>query len=135
MAQVRIYFTDGINTFTFPLVQAATAPEAGTKDVVIEGIRADGSIVIPGGKKSAEIIIKGIIVHNNDGYTQIIQDTNAMRTYVTNNIATLSQQHWNGSTWINDWSYTVKRIGDIDFSDSLEYLEQQYTVRFLILSF
>jgi hypothetical protein len=135
MAQVRLYFNDGTNTFTFPLVQSATNPEAGTKDVVIEGVRADGSIVIPGGKKSTEITIRGIILHNNDGYSQIIQDMNAMRTYVTNRVATLSQQHWNGSSWVNDWSYTVKRIGDIDFGESLEYLEQQYTVRFLILSY
>ncbi len=131
---VRVYFNDGSHTYTFPLVQSAQAPEAKTKDVLIEGIRADGSIVIPGGKKSAEIIVKGVIF-SNSGYTYVMSGMNTMRTNVTNNVATLSQQHWNGSSWTNDWSYLVKRSGEIEFEESLEYVEQKYTVRFLILSY
>lgn len=131
---VRIYFTDGINAYTFKYVQSISDSKEGMKAVVIEGNRGDGSIVIPGGKKSQEISVKGTIVQNS-GYMSITSEMNDMRTKVTTNVATLSLQHWDGSTWANDWSYSVRRIEEITFEDSLRYVDQNYEVKFLVLAY
>lgn len=132
--QVKINFNDGTNSYDFPLVQACPDPIEGSKAVVIEGNRADGAIVIPGGKKSQEITIKGIIF-DSDGYVDIQTKIAEMKTKVTTNLATLTKKYWNGATWINTWSYAVRRIEAVDFSESFQTNEQQYTVRFLIVSY
>ena len=49
---VRFYFSDGTNTYTFPLVQAINDNVPAIKATVIPGNRSDGSIAIPGGKRS-----------------------------------------------------------------------------------
>jgi hypothetical protein len=135
MAQVRLIFNEGeANEYIFPLAQAVSDSIPAEKSVVIEGNRADGSIVIPGGKKSVEITIKGIIFDEN-GYEAIVTKMNEMRSNIDTNVGILSMQHYDGGDWIDDWSYTVKRIGQIDFSDSFRVVDQEYTVRFLILAY
>jgi hypothetical protein len=134
MAQVRLYFNDGANQYTFPCVQSVSDPKEGMKATVIEGTRGDGAIIIPGGKRSQEIRISGVIV-DNDGYTDITTEMNNMRSKVTTNVATLSLQHYTGGTWVNDWSYTVRRIDEITFADSLRIIDQEYEVRFMVLSY
>jgi hypothetical protein len=135
--QVRVIFEDlsiSGSTFVFPLVQAISDPQEGMKATVIPGTRADGSIVIPGGKRSQEIVVRGIIF-DNAGYNNIITVMDDMRSEVTTNPGTLSLQHWNGGSWSSDWSYTVIRVNEIEFSDSLRYVDQEYTVRFLVLAY
>ena len=67
MATVRLYFNDGSNTYTFPYVFAVSDPEPGMKATIIKGNRGDGSLSIPGGKKSQEIRIRGKII-DDTGY-------------------------------------------------------------------
>jgi hypothetical protein len=131
--QVRIKFDDGINEYIFPIVQSVSDPAPGNKATVIHGTRGDGCIIIPSGKKSIEITIRGVIV-DNDGYVDITSKMNEMRTKVSTNVATLSMQHFDGG-WVNDWQYTVRRIDEITFSDSLRTVDQEYEVRFLVLSY
>ena len=132
--QVILNFNDGTKNYDFPLVQSISDPVEGMKSVVIEGTRGNGSIVIPGGKKSAEIEVKGIIA-DNDGYADITTKMATMRSDVTTNPATLTLKHWTGSAWANDWVYTVRRIDEITFDNSMRTYDQPYTVRFLILSY
>jgi hypothetical protein len=132
--QVRLYFDDTINQYTFPCVQSVSDPKEGMKATVIQGTRGDGSIIIPGGKKSQEIRISGVIV-DNDGYTDITTAMNEMRTKVSTNVATLSLQHYTGGSWVNDWAYTVRRIDEITFADSFRIIDQPYEVRFMVLSY
>jgi hypothetical protein len=134
MAQVRLYFDDGTNQYTFPIVQSVSDPKEGMKATVIQGTRGDGVIIIPGGKKSQEIRISGVIV-DNDGYTDITTEMNNMRSKVTTNVATLSLQHYIGGSWVTDWAYTVRRIEEITFSDSFRTIDQPYEVRFMVLSY
>jgi len=134
MSQVRIIFEEGVNEYIFPVAQAVSDNEPGDKDVIIEGNRADGSIVIPGGKKSVEITVKGIII-DETGYEAITTKIGTMRTSVNTNVGTLSMQHYDGGDWVNDWSYAVKRIGEIEFPDSFRTIDQEYTVRFLVLAY
>jgi hypothetical protein len=58
-----------------------------------------------------------------------------MRSNIDTNVGILSMQHYDGGDWIDNWSYTVKRISQIDFSDSFRVVDQEYTVKFLILAY
>jgi len=133
MATVRLYFDDGTNQYTFPLVFHVTDSKEGMKSTVIKGTRGDGSIVIPGGKQSQEIRIRGKII-DEDGYDAITTEMNLMRTKVTTDSATLKMQHYNGS-WVDDWSYTVRRISEIRFPQSLRTDIQEYECSFLVISY
>ena len=132
--QVQLIFADGINSYTFPLVQALRDPNPGMKATVIKGNRASGSIVIPGGQESIEIRVKGYLV-DNDGYEDLTDKINEMKTKVSTNPATLTLRHWTGSTWQTDWQYSVRRISEIDFPDSFRTSSQEYNVNFLVLSY
>ena len=132
--QVILNFNDGTKNYDFPLVQSISDPVEGMKATIIEGTRGSGSIVIPGGQKSAEIEVKGIIA-DNDGYADITAKMATMRSYVTTNPATLTLKHWTGSAWATDWAYTVRRIDEITFDNSMRTYDQPYTVKFLILSY
>jgi len=136
MAKVRFYFDDGTNEYTFPLVYHISDPQEGMKATVIEGNRGDGSIVIDGGKKSQEITIRGKIM-KEDGYFDINTEMGNMRTYVTTNVALLKIQHYNYGTslWVDDKVYAVRRIGEIEFPESLRTLIQEYSVNFLVVSY
>ena len=130
--QVRVKFTSGVYEYIFPHAQAIRDPEAGGKDVIIDGNRADGCIVIPGGKKSIEIMVSGKIIGND--YNDITTEMDSMRTNVVRDIGTLALQHYD-SGWQDDWSYSVKRIEPIEFEESLRFNYQDYTVRFLVISY
>ena len=136
MAQVRFIYNQGeANEYVFPYAFHTTDPEPGMKATIIRGNRADGSIIIPGGKKSQEIRIRGKIIEDT-GYTAIISKMNEMRTKITTGSATLKMQHYNGS-WVDDWAYTVRRIAEIRFPQSLrtEDNPQEYEVVFLVISY
>jgi hypothetical protein len=132
---VRFYFDDGTNTYTFPLVQAINDNVPAIKATIIPGNRSDGSIAIPGGKRSLELVLRGIIVDNN--YAAIIAKKDEMRIKVTTNPATLTMRHWNSNagTWVNDYVYIVRRTEEIIFPDTLLTSEQQYECRFLVTQF
>jgi len=134
---VRITFTEegtGATTYEFPHVFQSDDPKEGMKAVVIPGNRGDGSIVIPGGKKSQEIVIKGKIF-DEDGYKDLTTKINEMKSEVTTNVATLTMEHKEGVTWINDWTYTVRRISEIEFSESLRIGIQEYATTFLVIAY
>lgn len=133
---VQLVFNYGISgsEYIFPHVYSLSDPKEGMKATVIEGTRGNGSIVIPGGKRSQEIIIQGRLI-DNDGYADITTLMSTMRNTVTTVQGTLTLMHWTGSTWQNDWSYTVIRIDPIEFSESLRVWEQPYSVRFLVISY
>ena len=133
MATVRLYFDDGTNQYTFPFVFHVNDPKEGIKATIIRGTRGDGSIIIPGGKKSQEIRIRGKIIDEN-GYNAISSKMNEMRQKVTTNNATLKMQHYNGS-WVSDWEYTVRRITEIRFPQSLRTDSQEYEVTFFVISY
>jgi hypothetical protein len=132
---VQVVFLDNLsNTYTFPLVQSISDPAEGMKATVIEGNRSNGSIIIPGGKRSQEISVRGIIF-DNDGYVDITTKMDDMRSKVTTNPATLTIRHWNGSTWVNDRVWNVRRVNEITFADSMRTTDQNYEVRFLVITY
>lgn len=133
---VQLVLNEGISgtEYIFPHVYSVSDPKEGMKATIIEGYRADGVIVVPGGKKSAEIVIKGRLL-DNDGYADLTDLINEMKSMVTTEQSTLTMRHWTGSTWQNDWEYTVRRIDEITFPESLRTIEQEYECRFLIVAY
>jgi len=131
---VVLNFNDGTHNYDLPHVFHVSDPKEGIKAVIHEGNRADGAIVIPGGKRPIEIRVRGNLF-DSDGYEDLTTLMNTMRTNVTTDIATLTLKHWTGATWQNDWSYTVRRIDEINFPESLRTNVQRYEIRFLVIRF
>lgn len=132
---VRLTFTKaegGAVAYILPLVFSVSDPKEGMKATVIKGTRADGSIVIPGGKESQEIRVKGNLA--GEDYNEITTKMNEMRTKVTTDLAYLKLEHYD-SGWVTDWEYTVRRIEEIVFPQSLRTSAQEYQITFLVLSY
>jgi len=105
------------------------------KSTVHGGTRSDGSIVIPGGKRSQDIVVKGTLF-DQDGYEDLTTLMNTMRTEVTTDEATLTMRHLQPpATWVNDWQYTVRRSDEIEFAPSLRTGSQKYSIPFLVISY
>ena len=131
---VKINFDDGTNNYDLSYVFHVSDPQPGMKAVIIEGNRGDGSISVPGGKKSQTIRIRGKLF-DTDGYKDLTTKINEMRTKVTTDVATLTMKHKEGVSYVNDWQYTVRRIGEIRFPKSLRVGTQEFEVEFLVLSY
>ena len=136
---VRLVFDDGVNEYTFPTVFSISDPKEGMKATVIKGTRGDGSIVIPGGKRSQEITIRGKLI-DEDGYADLTTRINEMKVKVSTLPATLTLKHWDdtlsgGGDWVTDWTYTVRRIEEITFSESLRTESQEYNIPFFVIAY
>ncbi len=133
---VKITFLEdstGAVEYDLPLVFHVTDPKEGIKATVIPGKRGDGSIIIPGGKKSQEIIVRGKLF-DADGYKDLVTLMNTMKTKLTTEVGTLTMKYYD-SGWQNAWSYTVRRIEEIRFPKSFRTQSQDYEVSFLVLAY
>jgi len=124
----------GAIEYELPHIQQVSDPKEGIKATVIHGTRGDGCIVVPGGKKSQEIMVRGILF-DNDGYKDLTTLMNTMRNNVVTDVATLTLKHLEGAVWITDWSYTVRRIDEIRFPQSMRTESQEYEINFLVLAY
>ena len=132
--QVVVNFNDSVNNYDLPHVFAISDPESGMKATVIEGTRGSGSVVIPGGRKSQKITIRGNLF-DADGYEDLSVLIQEMKTKVTTDVATLVLKYWTGTVWQNTWQFTVRRIDEINFSDSLRLDAQEYSIDFLVIAY
>jgi len=134
--EVVVNFDDGTHDYDLPYVFHVTDPKEGMKATIIQGNRGDGAIVIPGGKKSQTIEVRGKL-YDADGYEDITTLMNTMRSNITTDVATLTLKHRpiTGGAWTTDWSYTVRRISEIEFPQSMRVGVQEYRVAFLVLAY
>lgn len=100
-------------------------PKEGMKYVKIDGMRADGCILVPGGKKSMEIIVRGTLV--GDDYDDLAAKIETLKSDINMNPTTLALE--------DEWSYLVRRVDPIEFSESLRNFSQRYTISFLVISY
>lgn len=124
----------GAVDYILPYVFQVTDPKEGMKATVIGGTRGDGSIVIPGGKKSQVLTVRGNLFET-DGYKALTGAMTELKTNVTTDVAVVTMKHWFGGGWVTDWSYTVRRIDTITFPKSLRTGKQEYSVDFLVLAY
>lgn len=130
---VVVNFNDGTNDFDLPHVFSITDPQEGMKATVIEGNRGDGSIVIPGGKRSQEITIRGKLF-DNDGFKDLQVRMQEMRDKVTTDVASITLKHFD-VVFVDDWVYTVRRISEINFPQSMRTSIQEYEITFIVLAY
>jgi len=131
---VKINFNDGTNDYDLPHVFHVTDPKEGMKATVIKGTRGDGSIVIPGGKSSQTITVRGNLFEG-DGYASLTTAMVNLKSKITTDVATLTMKHLEGVSWITDWTYTVCRIDEVRFPRSLRTGKQEYQAEFLVLAY
>ena len=128
-------FNSGSGDIVLPLVFQINDPKEGIKGTLIEGTRGDGSIFIPGGKKSQIITVKGYLVNHN-GYEALISAKATFQSAITTNVAVLTCKHYTGIAWTIDYSYIVRRISEIVFNpDSLRTDYIEYTIELLVLNY
>jgi len=134
---VKINFSvsgSGNPDYDLPHVFHITDPKEGMKATIIKGTRGDGSIIIPGGKESQTITIRGNLFES-DGYASLTTAMTTLKNNLTTDVATLTMKHLEGVSWITDWTYTVRRISEIRFPRSLRTGKQEYQVEFLVLAY
>lgn len=132
---VQFIFNAGAGDVILPLVYQIIDPKEGEKATIIPGTRGDGSIKIPGGKKSQTLTVHGYLVNHN-GYEDLIADKLSFQSAITTNVATLTVKHYTGAIWQTDYAYTVTRLDEIQFNpDSLRNDYIEYTINFLVLSY
>jgi hypothetical protein len=138
---VKCIFNDGSGDYELPHVQTIKDNKEGMKATVLEGTRANGSIVIPGGKKSQTISISGILF-DTDGYEDLTTLINALKAAITTSPATLTLKHYDsdhsgGGAYVNDWQYSVVRIDEIEIDDQSKFRTESvnYTVAFLVTGY
>lgn len=126
------------NNYKLPHVQSITDIKPSVKNVVIEGIRGAGCLVITGGTTSFDIQIRGILVSTDTTlpdlsayakptgteYEKLMEQKNYIETKVVSEatVRTLSIEKADGS--YN--TYTVQRLQPIDYPASLRNSVQEY---------
>lgn len=125
----------GSTPYTFTYLQEIEDPKEGMKHNKIDGTRGDGCIIIPGGKRSQKLIVKGLL--RDDGYEDLTTLMDTMRSSVTTDSATLTLKHRPiaGGNWTTDWSYTVRRVDEIKFEPSFRIDEVRYEVSFWVTAY
>jgi hypothetical protein len=121
---VKLYASDGITlVYTFQAVQSINAPQTVNKSTIVEGIRGQGCIVIPGSTASFDLIISGILLA--DGYAAVdtlIASLESTIVMFTNYILVFDK------TINTSYTYNVKRITPIEYPKSFRINDQEYNV-------
>jgi hypothetical protein len=131
---VQFIFNAGSGDYILPHVFEISDPKEGMKATVINGTRADGAVIIPGGKRSQNITIKGNLFAT-DGYNALSALISTLKSSVTTNVATLTVKYYASGIWQTDESWTVRRIEEITFPQSYRLDAQEYNVSFLVISY
>lgn len=123
--QIKLYASDGTTLiYTFVAVQSINAPQTVNKSNIVEGIRGQGCIIIPGSTASWDLEIKGILMAANysalDALIASLESTIVMFTnYVLKFDKTIS----------TTYSYNVQRIEPIQYPESLRTNNQEYIIK------
>jgi hypothetical protein len=126
-----------------PHVQSISDIEPGIKRVQIEGVRGAGELIIPGSRPAYNIVIRGILLGSDttlpDGtayaaptgtkYEHIAEQIDWLR----DNIGTEESYLYVDKTSADYDTYIVRRIDEIQFSDSLRNSVQEYAIAFRVV--
>jgi hypothetical protein len=111
---MKLYASDGVTLlYTFVAVQSTNIPQYPRKSTVVEGIRGQGCIVIPGSSGSWDIEIGGVFMAAD--YSALVVLMDALESTVamfTNYILIFDK------TISTSYTYNVKRILPIEFPNN-----------------
>lgn len=137
--EVIVNFNDGTYDYDFPHVQEISDSKENTKHTIIKGIASNGTKFIQGGKSPQKIIVNGLLIAND--YNALTTLMNTMKSQITTSEATLTLKKRildSEDAYTDDWSYTVRRISEIEFTDTnrnyrVNYVS--YSITFLVISY
>lgn len=122
---IKLFASDGTTpVYQFVAVQSINAPQSVSKSTIVEGIRGQGCIVIPGSTGSWDVEIKGILM--GDGYEAVDTLIAAMESTIvmfTNYVLHVEK------TIATNYSYNVQRIVPIEYPASLRTNYQEYVCK------
>ena len=126
-SRFKLYNYAGALVYTFPCVNETNAPKPVTKSVIIEEIRGQGCIVIPGSTGSWDLQISGFLTIDeaDEGYEEIVVKMDEMISAIPYNTRLRLRIYKTDSTY---YTYLVKRVQPIEFPPSLRTDIQSYTV-------
>ena len=109
----RLYASDGTTlVYTFPLVQSDNSPQDPQSFVEIDGLRGQGSIIIPGSTEAWDLNIDFIL--RGADYSELIALMDALETTIVKNTKYVLKIDRTASTTKN---YNVKRLVSFSFAD------------------
>lgn len=134
------------NNKVLPHIQSIADPKPAKKNVVIEGIRGAGCLIIGGGTSSFDIVLTGILLADDlqlpDGsalakptgteYEKIMEQKNYIETNIpAENVDRVLQVEKADGSYT---SYTVRRITDIEYPANQRIAGQEYIVRLKVVN-
>jgi hypothetical protein len=127
----KLYESDGLTLrYTFEVVQETNAPQTTIKNTVIEGMRGQGCIIIPGSAGSWELIIRGIFLAAD--YEAITTKIDGLESAIVagEKYVLTFDKHTPGSGISSIYQYNVIRVTPIEYPESLRTDYQEYKVIF-----
>jgi hypothetical protein len=123
--KIELYQSNGTTLqYTFPVVQSINAPQTISKNVVVEGIRGQGCIIIPGSSSSWDLEIRGIfLAADYSAVTALIDDIETDIVLFTNYVLKFEK------TISTSYTYNVQRIEPIQYPNSMRVNFQDYIVK------
>jgi len=123
--KIKLYASNGVTLlYTFPVVQSINAPRVIKKNSVVEGIRGQGCIVIPGSSASWDLEINGIFLADNYSALVSLMDTLESTVIMFTNYILVFDK-----TIATSYTYNVQRIEPIEYPQSFRVNFQDYIVR------
>lgn len=124
----KLYASDGLTlVYTFPVVQYTNAPQSNKKSTLVESIRGNGGIIIPGSNAVWDLIVRFILL--DDNYEDITTKIDALESAIVLHTAYVFKLDKTIST---SYSYNVKRVEPIEYSESMRVYDQEVTVKFKV---
>jgi len=122
---LKIYASDG-NTLVYvvPLLQTINLPHEEKKSFVVEALRGQGGLIIPGSDAIWDLVANFILI--GDNYASIsakIQDLESAVLLHTPYVVTFEKNN------IAEYSYNVMRVDAFEYQDSFRVNEQKVTMR------
>lgn len=120
----KLYAQDGETlVYTFPVVQYTNIPQSPKKSTIIEGIRGNGCLIVPGSDASWDIIIRGIFL--GDDYEAITTKITGIESSITPHTKYVLEFEKSPT---QHFTYYVQRIDPIEYFESLRISGQEYQV-------
>ena len=131
-SKFKLYNSNNVTLeHTFEAVQRTNAPQSPLRHVNIEGVRGLGSLIIPAGTPPWTLEIEGVMYIDPaiEDYEDLVVKMDTMESDIPVNTAFYLRIYKTGSTY---YSYKVKRVEPMDYSQSLRTDFQPYICRLLV---
>ena len=124
----KLYASDGTTLiYTFIAVQYTNAPQTINKKTIVEGIRGQGCIIVPGSTSSWDLEIRGVLLAvDYTALTALIDTLESTIVMFTNYVLEFDK------SISTSYTYNIQRIEPIVYPESLRINYQEYSIKFKV---